>query len=98
MAEILPSIFGANILRLQDEIDFLESENTGILHVDMMDGNFVSNIAFGPNQIAVQFAQQGANTVIVDYNIETGEQTAAEITRDYVKSLFVQADVSSPQQ
>ena len=47
-------------------------------------------------QIAIQFAQQGANTVIVDYNIETGTETAAEITRNYAKSLFVQADVSNP--
>lgn len=51
MAKILPSIFGADILHLKDEIEFLEKENTEILHVDMMDGNFVSNIAFGPNQI-----------------------------------------------
>ena len=26
MAQILPSIFGANILRLQEEIQFLETE------------------------------------------------------------------------
>lgn len=52
MAQILPSIFGANILRLQDEIRFLENENTDILHVDLMDGSYVSNIAFGPNQIS----------------------------------------------
>lgn len=48
-------------------------------------------------QIAVQFAEQGANTVIVDYNVEFGTETAEEITRDYVKSLFVQADVSKPE-
>ena len=52
MAQILPSIFGADIMHLQDDINFLEEENTQILHVDLMDGNFVSNIAFGPNQIA----------------------------------------------
>ncbi|MDT2662739.1 ribulose-phosphate 3-epimerase [Enterococcus hulanensis] len=52
MAQILPSIFGADIMHLQDEIDFLEREQTKLLHVDLMDGNFVSNIAFGPNQIA----------------------------------------------
>ena len=52
MAQILPSIFGADIMHLQDEIDFLEKEQTKLLHVDLMDGNFVSNIAFGPNQIA----------------------------------------------
>lgn len=52
MAQILPSIFGADILNLKKEINFLENQNVEILHVDMMDGNFVSNIAFGPNQIA----------------------------------------------
>lgn len=51
MAQILPSIFGADIMHLQDDIHFLEEEKTEILHVDLMDGNFVSNIAFGPNQI-----------------------------------------------
>lgn len=52
MAQILPSIFGADIMHLQAEVDFLEEEQTNILHVDLMDGNFVANIAFGPNQIA----------------------------------------------
>lgn len=51
MAIILPSLFGANILELGEEIKRLEAEETQMLHVDMMDGNFVSNIAFGANQI-----------------------------------------------
>lgn len=61
MAEILPSIFGADILQLKKEIEFLEEEHTKILHVDMMDGNFVSNIAFGPNQIAAM--KQSSNMI-----------------------------------
>lgn len=47
--------------------------------------------------IARQFAEAGANTVIVDYNTETGEKTAKEITQEFVKSTFVQADVSDPE-
>ncbi|MGM0924711.1 MAG: SDR family NAD(P)-dependent oxidoreductase [Bacillota bacterium] len=47
--------------------------------------------------IARQFAEEGANTVIVDYNVETGEETAKEITNEFVKSIFVQADVSDPE-
>ncbi|MDN3017940.1 SDR family NAD(P)-dependent oxidoreductase [Paenibacillus sp. BSR1-1] len=47
--------------------------------------------------IARQFAEAGANTVIVDYNAETGEETAKEITEEFVKSIFVQADVSDPE-
>lgn len=46
--------------------------------------------------IAEKFAAAGANTVIVDYNPETGTKTVEEITEKYVKSLFVQADVSNP--
>ena len=41
MAQILPSVFGANILRLQEEIQFLETQKTEILHVDLMDGTYV---------------------------------------------------------
>lgn len=47
--------------------------------------------------IARQFAEAGAHTVIVDYNAETGEKTAKEITEEFVKSIFVQADVSDPE-
>ncbi len=47
--------------------------------------------------IAEKFAAAGAHTVIVDYNPETGTKTAEEISKKYVKSLFIQADVSDPQ-
>lgn len=45
--------------------------------------------------IAEQFAAEGANTVIVDFDANQGAATAAAITEKYVKSLFVQADVSN---
>lgn len=51
MTKILPSIFGADLLNLEENLRFLEKEKTEILHIDMMDGNYVQNIAFGPNQI-----------------------------------------------
>ncbi|ESL22613.1 ribulose-phosphate 3-epimerase [Escherichia coli] len=66
MAKILPSIFGADILRLKDEIHFLEEEQTEILHVDLMDGTYVSNIAFGPNQIS---AMKKASSMIFDVHM-----------------------------
>ncbi|MCQ1664117.1 ribulose-phosphate 3-epimerase [Escherichia coli] len=66
MAKILPSIFGADILRLKDEIHFLEEEQTEILHVDLMDGTYVNNIAFGPNQIA---AMKKASSMIFDVHM-----------------------------
>ena len=66
MAEILPSIFGADILRLKEELQALEKEKTNILHVDLMDGNFVSNIAFGPNQIK---AMKDVSNMIFDVHM-----------------------------
>ena len=66
MTEILPSIFGADILHLKREIDFLEKAGTNILHVDLMDGNFVNNIAFGPNQIK---AIKSATSMVVDVHM-----------------------------
>lgn len=45
--------------------------------------------------IAKKFAQQGAHTVIVDYNEENGTKTAKELTFDQVESLYVKADVSN---
>ncbi|MCF1584722.1 SDR family oxidoreductase [Tetragenococcus koreensis] len=47
--------------------------------------------------IALKFAKAGANTVIVDYDMEQGKNTADEITQEYVQSLFIQADVSDPE-
>lgn len=46
--------------------------------------------------IAVTFAKQGYNPVIVDFNEQAGEETAEEISRKYhVSSFFVKADVSN---
>lgn len=66
MAQILPSIFGANFLRLQEEIQFLEAEKTEILHVDLMDGTYVNHIAFGPSQIA---AMKKASNMLFDVHM-----------------------------
>lgn len=48
---ILPSLFAADLMKLQEECDQLYEEGFEILHVDMMDGSFVPHIAFGAEQI-----------------------------------------------
>ncbi len=51
MAKIVPSVFGADIGRINEQLQVLEKNDIDLLHVDMMDGSFVPNIAFGPDQI-----------------------------------------------
>lgn len=69
-----------------------------------MMGNFEGKVALVTGaangigkEIARQFAVAGANTVVVDFDAEKGEKTAAELSEKYRKSLFVQTDVSDPQ-
>jgi ribulose-phosphate 3-epimerase len=48
MVEIVPSILSANFARLAEEIACVERGGATMLHLDVMDGHFVSNLTIGP--------------------------------------------------
>lgn len=49
--KIAPSILSADFSNLQRDIELVEKGAVDYIHVDVMDGQFVPNITFGPNII-----------------------------------------------
>ena len=52
MIELSPSVLGADLMRLGDEVKRVKELGISWLHLDHMDGHFVPNISFGPDFVA----------------------------------------------
>lgn len=63
---ISPSILGANYCNLEKDIKELEASGIKSIHIDVMDGNFVPNIAFGIDMIK---AIRGITTMELDVHL-----------------------------
>lgn len=52
MIDLSPSLLSANFYNLEKDIKELEDAGIKYLHLDIMDGNFVPNISYGPGLIS----------------------------------------------
>ena len=50
--KIVPSVLPADFARLGDEVVALEDAGVDLIQWDVMDGQFVPNLTFGPDVIA----------------------------------------------
>jgi len=90
---IAPSVLNANFLNLEADIKATEAGGANLIHLDIMDGNFVPNISFGAG-IARQIRKSTKLPLDCHLMIERPEQHIVDFVDAGVQYITVHAEAT----
>jgi ribulose-phosphate 3-epimerase len=88
---IAPSILSANFKNLQKDVKAAEEGEADIIHCDIMDGNFVPNISFGPSIVKMVDEMTGL-PLDVHLMIENPDKYIGRFVRSGADMISVHAE------